>query len=122
MEKQKKTMGKTIKTETKDYDEYVFAWGNYISGLNPLLFVADKQLSQEVMETKQKLYDLMIKVAKVKFPDQVRKCIDCGETERRVLTESRGKGVWSCWDCDNRDMQEEESRAIASGNHGSCFE
>lgn len=49
-------------------------------------------------------------------------CIDCGETERRVLTQSRGKGVWSCWDCDNRDMQEEENRAIASGNHGSCFE
>lgn len=49
-------------------------------------------------------------------------CVECGETERRVLTQSRGEGLWSCWDCDNRAMQEEENRAIACGMHGSCFE
>lgn len=48
-------------------------------------------------------------------------CIECGETERRVLTESRGKGIWGCWDCDNKAMQMEEDRAIQEGNHGSCF-
>lgn len=35
-------------------------------------------------------------------------CIECGETEKRVLTQSRGKDIWSCWDCDNkRSMQNE---------------
>lgn len=34
-------------------------------------------------------------------------CIFCGETERRVLTECRGKGIWTCWDCDNKQSQQE---------------
>ena len=51
-----------------------------------------------------------------------KKCIICGETDKRVLTESRGKDIWSCWDCDNREIQMEENIAIAQGNHGSCFE
>lgn len=54
--------------------------------------------------------------------EQNKKCIICGETEERVLTESRGDNIWSCWDCDNREMQHEENIAIAQGNHGSCFE
>jgi len=41
--------------------------------------------------------------------------------EVKILQKERGKGVWSCWDCDNRAMQEEDNRAIACGNHGSCF-
>ena len=49
-------------------------------------------------------------------------CVECGEIEKRVLTQSRGKGIWSCWDCDNKAMQEEESRACACSFNGSCFE
>lgn len=65
------------------------------------------------METKNK-----VKMQKTK---EMPCCIECGETEKRVLTQSRGKGIWSCWDCDNRAMQEEDNRAITCGNHGSCF-
>lgn len=34
-----------------------------------------------------------------------KSCSDCGETEVRVLTR-RFKGVYGCWDCDNKAFQE----------------
>ncbi len=34
-------------------------------------------------------------------------CVECGENAIRVLTESRGKGIISCWDCDNKALQRE---------------
>ena len=77
----------------------------------------------EVFNEKRNCYDwdCPICIAKMQKARETPFCIECGETEKRVLTQSRGKGVWSCWDCDNRAMQEEDNRAIVCGNHGSCF-
>jgi len=33
-------------------------------------------------------------------------CILCGTDEQRVLTQQRGKGIYSCWDCDDKEWED----------------